>query len=175
MNDNTHSSTATNSTKKQTSSNINNIKSENEDSNQYCMNLISTNSMPNNNIIIPLLTLKRPASYFNCKGEFLQNLENNGKKDELIENNDLLNIDTDRKERNKICKSQKLKQRINIHLKDKEIYNIFPNLQNIMPNFHKIKIEKGADKQLGNSLRKKIFFENSKLCDNKLRIKNFVQ
>lgn len=71
LSDNTQATTiATNSTKKFNSSKANNIQSVNGDSSQYGMNLISTTSSTNNNIIIPILTMRRPASNFNCGGYF---------------------------------------------------------------------------------------------------------
>ena len=50
-------------------------------------------------------------------------------------------------------------------------------MQKLIPNFHKIKIEKGMfNTKLGNSLTKKISFENNNLYgNNKLKIKNFIQ
>lgn len=71
LSDNTQATTiATNSTKKFNSSKANNMQSVNGDSSQYGMNLISTTSSTNNNIIIPILTMRRPASNFNCGGVF---------------------------------------------------------------------------------------------------------
>ena len=182
LNDNTQTTTiATNSTKKNISSKINNIQSLNEDSSQYGvgMNLISAGSTTNNNIIIPILTMRRPASNFNCGGGILHNFnenENNialNRKKDIIENNndnnDIFNLGKFRGIRNKICKSQEVKGRFNSSMKNKEIYNLFPmmHMQKLMPNFHKIKIEKGMPNiKLGNS------FKNN---DNINNIKNLVE
>ena len=163
LNDNTQSTTiATNSTKKYSSSKINNnIQSLNEDTSQFSMGLISGGSTTNNNIIIPILTMRRPASNFNNGGGIIYNFnEKNGinKKNENLDNNiELINYNKIKNERNKISKSQEIKRRFNASMKNKEIYNIFPGMQKLIPNFHKIKIEKGMSNiGLGNSLNKKI-------------------
>ena len=169
INDNTQTTTiATNSTKKCSSSKINNIQSLNEDSSQYSMGLISAGSTTNNNIIIPILTMRRPASNFNNGGGIIHNFNENGnnnlglnKKGENLENNiELFNYSRARKERNKICKSQEIRGRFNASMNNKDINNVFPSMQKLVPNFHKIKIEKGmANINLGNTLSKKISFE----------------
>ena len=169
INDNTQTTTiATNSTKKCSSSKINNIQSLNEDSSQYSMGLISAGSTANNNIIIPILTMRRPASNFNNGGGIIHNfnekgnnnLELNKKSDNLENNIELFNLSRARKERNKICKSQEIKGRFNASIKNKEINNLFPSMQKLVPNYHKIKIEKGMNNiNLGNTLSKKITFE----------------
>ena len=175
LNDNINSiSTETNSARKYNSAKLNNIQSLNGDSNKNGMNLISNESISNNNIIMPKLTLRRPASNLN----FLQSFENEinfWKKNKINENNNLNNFDKSRNKRNKVCKSQEIKGRINIPLNDIGIYNVFANMRNFMPKFHKIKIEKGSEKQLGNSLTKKISFENSKLLDNVFKKKTLIQ
>ena len=109
--DNTQATTiATNSTKKFNSSKANNMQSVNGDSSQYGMNLISTTSSTNNNIIIPILTMRRPASNFNCGGGILHSFNNNeikfGKNNDKNEINcELNNLNNDVK-RSKVCKSQ---------------------------------------------------------------------
>ena len=171
LNDNTQTTTiATNSTKKYTFSKVNNKQSLNEDSSQYNvgMGLISAGSTTNNNIIIPILTMRRPASNFNSGGGILQNFNennNNGiilnrKKDSIENNNndndELFNLGKFKNLRNKNCKSQEMKGRFNASMKNKEIYNLFPimQMQKLIPNFHKIKIEKGMTNiKLGNSLQ----------------------
>ena len=179
LNDNTQTTTiATNSTKKYTSSKVNNIQSLNEDSSQFSMGLIPAGSTTNNNIIIPILTMRRPASNFNNGGGMLHNFNehcNNfglNKQNENLENNgEIFNISKSKNIRNKICKSQEMKGRFNSSMKNKEIYNLFPGMQKLMPNFHKIKIEKG----MFNILNQKLSFEynnnDRNLYDNKLRIK----
>jgi hypothetical protein len=147
INDNTQATTLiTYSTKKFTSSKLNNMKSVNNDLTQFGMGLISAGSTTNNNIIIPILTKTRPESNFNCGGgilkNFNENFENNGKT-KTMESDKNLNHNKSRNFRKKICKSQEVQKRINASMKNKEIYRVFPNFQRIMPTFHKIKIEKG--------------------------------
>ena len=180
--DNTQATTiATNSTKKFNSSKANNMQSVNGDSSQYGMNLISTTSSTNNNIIIPILTMRRPASNFNCGGGILHSFNNNevkfGKNNDKNEINcELNNLNNDVK-RSKVCKSQEIKGRFSASMKNKNINNLFPEMQKFIPNFHKIKIEKGMfNTKLGNSLTKKISFENKNLYgNNMIKIKNFIQ
>ena len=182
LSDNTQATTiATNSTKKFDSSKFNNMQSINGDSSQYGMNLISTTSSSNNNIIIPILTIRRPASNFNCGGGILQSFNNNeikfGKNNDKNENNNELNNLNNVVKRNKVCKSQEIKGRFSASMKNKNINNLFPEMQKLIPNFHKIKIEKGMfNTKLGNSLTKKISFENKNLYgNNMIKIKNFIQ
>ena len=181
LSDNTQATTiATSSTKKFNSSKFNNIQSVNGDSSQYGMNLISTTSSANNNIIIPILTMRRPASNVNCGGGILHSFNNNetkfGKNDKN-ENNFEVNNQNNIFKRNKVCKSQEIKGRFSASMKNKNINNLFPDMQKLIPNFHKIKIEKGMfNTKLGNSLTKKISFENNNLFgNNKIKIKNFIQ
>jgi hypothetical protein len=147
INDNTQATTLiTYSTKKFTSSKLNNIKSMNDDLTQFGMGLISAGSTTNNNIIIPILTKTRPESNFNCGNgllkNFNENFENNGKT-KTMESDKNLNQNKSRNLRKKICKSQEVQKRINASMKNKEIYRVFQNFQRIIPTFHKIKIEKG--------------------------------
>ena len=89
--------------------------------------------------------------------------------DNSNDNNEIMNIGKFKALRNKNCKSQEVKGRFNASIKNKEIYNFFPimNMQKLIPNFHKIKIEKGmSDIKLGNS------FKNN---ENKNKIKPFVE
>ena len=146
INDNTQATTyITYSTKKFSSSKINNIKSVNGDLTQYGMGLISAGSTTNNNIIIPILTKARPESNFNCGGgmikNFNENFENTSKNNTIDRDKNI----RQNKSRNlkKNCKSQEVHKRINSSMKNKEIYKVFLGIQKIMPNFHKIKIEKG--------------------------------
>ena len=149
INDNTQATTLlAYSTKKLSSSKINNIKTMNGDLTHYGMGLISAGSTTNNNIIIPILTKVRPESNFNCGGSILknfnENFENNG-KNRTIESDKNIRQNKSRNFRKKICKSQEIQKRINASMKNKEIYRPFPDIQKIMPNFHKIKIEKGMN------------------------------
>ena len=176
LNDNTQTTTiATNSTKKYTLSKINN-----EESSQYGMGLISIGSSTNNNIIIPLLTMNRPASNFNCGGGFIRKFNEkdsiglNKKNENNENNNELLYSDKYKNSRNKICKSQEMKERINASMKNKEIYNFFNGNQKFMPNFHKIKIEKGMSSiKLGNSLHKK-YISNNIIYNNNNKLKSQI-
>ena len=150
INDNTQATTLiAYSTKKFSSSKVNNIKSINGDLTQYGMGLISAGSTTNNNIIIPILTKARPESNFNCGGgllkNFNENLENNDKNKTINNSNKNIRLTKSRNSRKKICKSQEIQKRINASMKNKELYQIFPEIQKIMPNFHKIKIEKGMN------------------------------
>ena len=147
INDNTQATTyITYSTKKLSSSKLNNMKSMNNDSTQFNMGLISGGSTTNNNIIIPILTKARPESNFNCGGgiikNFNENLEING-RNKTIDSSKNIRQNKSRNTRKKICKSQEVQKRINASMKNKELYKIFPDLQKVIPNFHKIKIEKG--------------------------------
>ena len=147
INDNTQATTyITYSTKKLSSSKLNNMKSMNNDSTQFNMGLISGGSTTNNNIIIPILTKARPESNFNCGGgiikNFNENLEING-RNKTIDSSNNIRQNKSRNTRKKICKSQEVQKRINASMKNKELYKIFPDLQKVIPNFHKIKIEKG--------------------------------
>ena len=147
INDNTQATTyITYSTKKLSSSKLNNMKSMNNDSTQFNMGLISGGSTTNNNIIIPILTKARPESNFNCGGgiikNFNENLEING-RNKTIDSSKNIRQNKSRNTRKKICKSQEVQKRSNASMKNKELYKIFPDLQKVIPNFHKIKIEKG--------------------------------
>ena len=150
INDNTQATTYINySTKKFTSSKINNIKSidMNTDLTQFGMGLISAGSTTNNNIIIPILTKARPESNFNCGGGILKNfndnLEKNNNKNKTIDSSKNIRPEKSRNFRKKICKSQEVQKRINSSMKNKDMFMLFPDIQRIMPVFHKIKIEKG--------------------------------
>ena len=148
INDNTQATTLlTYSTKKFSSSKINNMKSMNTDLTQFSMGLISAGSTTNNNIIIPILTKARPESNFNCGGgilkNFNENFENNNGKNRTIDSSKNIRPEKSRNFRKKICKSQEVQKRINSSMKNKDMFMLFPDIQRIMPTFHKIKIEKG--------------------------------
>ena len=147
INDNTQATTLiTYSTKKFSSSKNNNMKSMNNDQTQFGMGLITAGSTTNNNIIIPILTKARPESNFNCGGGILKNFNENYQHTGLIQsidNSKNIRQNKSRNFRKKVCKSQEVQKRINNSMKKKEIYQLFPEIQKIMPNFHKIKIEKG--------------------------------
>ena len=170
INDNTQATTiATNSTKKYNYSNNNNIKNINEDSGKYGMDLITVESTTNNNIIIPILTMRRPVSNVNKGRDDYNNFNENeniigdNKKNENsrnIENKKLINFCNN--SRNKNCKSQEIKGRFNASMKNKPIFNLFPGMQKLLPNYHKIKIEKGMPNiKLVNSLHQKFKNDNN--------------
>ena len=147
INDNTQATTLlTYSTKKFSSSKNNVIKSMNNDLTQFGMGLISAGSTTNNNIIIPILTKSRPESNFNCGGgilkNFNENFQNNGNI-KTVDSTQNIRPNKSRNFRKKVCKSQEVQKRINSSMKNKDIYQFFPDIQKIIPNFHKIKIEKG--------------------------------
>ena len=113
-------------------------------------------------------------SNFNCGGKIIQKISENEDKGRNVKN-ELIRIS--QSDRNKVCKSQEIKGRFSASMKNKNINNLFPEMQKFIPNFHKIKIEKGMfNTKLGNSLTKKISFENNNLYgNNKIKIKNFIQ
>ena len=180
-NDTQTTQSATNSTKNQNSSKNNIIPNINEDINKYEMNLISGGSTPNNNIVIPLLTLKHPLNQSNTGEKNGINLkENENIKNEKCENKiDIINMNLSHNSRNKNNKSRELKGKINISMKNKELYNLFSEVQKYVPNFHKIKIEKGIDNNnLLKSYSKKISYDyksknNLNFFDNNLNNKSY--
>ena len=145
------------------------------------MNLISGGSTPNNNIVIPLLTLKHPLNQSNNGEKNGINLkENENIKNEKCENKiDIINMNLSHNSRNKNNKSRELKGKINISMKNKELYNLFSEVQKYVPNFHKIKIEKGIDNNnLLKSYSKKISYDyksknNLNFYDNNLNNKSY--
>ena len=162
-NDTQTTQSATNCTKNQNSSKNNIIPNINEDiNNKYEMNLIPEGSTPSNNIMIPLLTLKHPMNQFNNREKNNETLkENESIKNENFENkNDIININLSHNSRNKNNKNRELKGKINISMKNKELCNLFSEVQKYVPNFHKIKIEKGIDNnELLKSYSKKISYD----------------
>ena len=172
INDTQTTQSATNSTKNQTSSKNNIIPNLRDDLNQYEMGLVSIGSNKNNNIIIPIL-IKRPVSNFNCGGKVIQKISENEDKGRNVKN-ELMRIPQN--ERNKICKSQE-KKKFNISIKNKEAFKMFSGVQKLMPNFHKIKIEKGMinNNNLLNSYSKKVSFDyksknNINFYDNNIQL-----
>ena len=141
-NDTQTTQSVTISTKNQTNSKNNIIPNINEDGNKYEMGLIPTGSTPNNNIIIPKLNLKRP---FSNRKKLSENLieKENIKNEKLEYNNEIINCHISQNSRNKICKRKESKEKINISMKNKELFILLSGIQKIIPNFHKIKIEKG--------------------------------
>ena len=158
---------ATNSIKNQNSSK-NNIPNINEDLNKFGKGLISTGSITNKNIIIPIIANKRST-----------NLENEDDKNELENKKEMINSHILQNSRNNNIKSREIKGKINISMKNKELCNLFSNIQKLVPNFHKIKIEKGIDNNntLLKSYSKKISFDyksknNINFKNNNLNVKS---
>ena len=161
-NDTQTTQSATNSTKNQNSSKNTIFPNFKDDLNNYEMNLFSAGSTTNNNIVIPILTKKRPVTHFNSGVNTIQNTSENENESKNIKN-ELMNYRISQNHRNKVCKSQdSSKGKYNISLKKKNVYKILPEVQNLLPNsFHKIKIEKGMinGNKLLNSYSKKISYD----------------
>ena len=135
-----------NSTKNQTSSKNNII---NDDILKFEVGLVSAGTTSNNKIMIPILKAKSPKnnegngldSYFKInlnKGE-----KNNNRKEKLEEYE---YMDITHNSRNKLNIKREVKKKISLSMKNKEIVNIISGVQKLIPNFHKIKIEKGMIK-----------------------------
>ena len=170
----------TSSTKNQTNSKNNIIPNINEDGNKYEIGLIPTGSTTNSNIMIPILNLKSPLIH---KKKITENdIENENIKNEKLYDNEIVNCHISHNSRNKICKRKESKERINISMKNKELFNLLSGIQKVMPNFHKIKIEKGM---ITSNINKNISSYSNKLTfdyknknninfnDNNLKIKSF--
>lgn len=170
-NDTQTTQSATNSIKAQNSSKNNIVSNINEDINKYEMGLIPAGSTENNNIIIPMLAMKSTIDNFNGNNE-----NNKNEKSEIKKG--LFNFNLSRNSRNRIFKSNELKGKINISMKNKELCYFFSDVQKFFPNFHKIKIEKRIDNNnLMNSYSKKISFDyksknNINFYDNNLNVKS---
>ena len=152
---------ATNSIKNQTSSkNIIN-QNINDDIHNYEVGLLSAGSTSNNTIMIPILKMKRPMS--NVEKIINNNYEiniNKGKnnKSENKEGFEFMNIQILHNSRNKKCRSKEIKRKFNLSMKNQNVFNIISDVQKLIPNFHKIKIEKGMinNNKLINSFSNKI-------------------
>ena len=159
---------ATNSIKNQTSSKNSIIPNINlkDDMSKYEMGLISTGATTNNSIMIPILTLKRPVSELTTGEKVINhNIEIDGKKGNDIINENIItkpnSHSSSQKTRNHNLNVKQLYKNNNISLKNKEMYNLFSGVQKLMPNFHKIKIEKGMmnNNKLLNSFSRKISYD----------------
>ena len=170
---NTPSTSAyTNSTKKINSNKSNNVT---DDLSKYRLGLLSAGSSSYNNVIIPMLSLRRPASNFNFGGDKIWNnmvtpninnkndvkekieYENSLKENEesVIFKNNKNNLNGFFDMNKNLHNSHKYKEK----LSESENSNLlYQNMQKLMPKFHKIKIEKGMmDTKIANSLGKKLF------------------
>ena len=172
INETPSTSAATNSTKKC----LNNKQNLTEDVSKFRIGLLSAGSPfnGNNNIIIPMLPLKRPVSNFNFGGgQLWDNINKNvnniirskekmgdtfdrQKKDMIpsednIKNNifNLCKIPS----RNKALKSQDIKRKFDFSENGYDLYDV----NKMIPKLHKIKIEKGMmDNKFANALGKKV-------------------
>ena len=107
----------TNSLKIQTNSKNNIMPNINEDKNKYEMKLITAGSTQNNNIMIPILTMKRQYSNFNSDNEIKKNKK-------LESGNEILNCHISHNTRNKNIKRKESKEKINISMKNKKFFNL---------------------------------------------------
>ena len=169
VNDTRTTQSATDSIKNNTSSKNNivpNIKDDNN--NKYEMGLISTGATTNNSIIIPILSTKHPSSELNSgekvnfnNYEIDENKGNDTKKEGMnkfeLAKCHISSPDT----RNKNINIKEIYKSNNISLKFKEKNNLLSGVQKLIPNFHKIKIEKGMNNNniLLNSFSRKISYD----------------
>ena len=199
-NDNT--SAFTHSSKKYFSPSCIGNKNYTEDLSKFRMGLLSAGSTSNNNIIIPMIPIRRPVSNFNFGGgQLWNNFENNNKniinkinaidedknknnnqinqkEDSIIFNPDFnnekgvnninnININDSKKNfniytkfnngtRNKLLKSQDIKNQYNAFPLKSDINNLYLGMDKMINKLHKIKIEKGMmNTGIMNSLNKK--------------------
>ena len=185
MNYSPSTSAYTNSTK-QINSNISNNKNATDDFSKYRLGLLSAGSSSYNNVIIPMLSLRRPVSNFNSGGDKLLNngesyLNNINIKNEIKEENKPIekehsiifkNKNTINIFKNKyIMKNQKYKDRLCDSENNDDL--LYRNMEKLIPKFHKIKIEKGMmNTNIANTLGKKLFYNyyNQHNKNNKLPI-----
>ena len=129
-----------------------------EDFGSYQPGILTTGNIGSSNVIIPILKVRRAESNRNCgTSKIFEKLENKtGRYSQSLQNNSKLfdqnNNYCDYNGRNiqQIAKSQEIKN-------DKNKYNVLNNIDNLIPSFHKIKIEKGIKAaNFVNILNKKI-------------------
>ena len=183
----------TNSTKKiNTNNKANNLT---EDLSKFRIGLLSAGSSSYTNVIIPMISLKRPVSNFNFGGDKLWNnmgdvnLNNLDNRNEIKEKNEYENKPKEKEEsiifknnknnlngifnNNKnIYKSQKYSEKLSDSENNNEL--MYKNMEKLIPKFHKIKIEKGLmNSKIANSLGKKLFinYYNQHNKNNKLPIR----
>lgn len=161
------------------------LKNYTEDLSKFRMGLLSAGSSPNNDIIIPIIPMRRPVSNFNFGGgQLWNNLENNintqnPNKKIIFDNKETIDYDKEKedkqinknenninnqkkmfhvynKTRNKIFKSQDLKRKFNSSPIKNEVGNLYIGMDKIITKLHKIKIEKGMmNSGIFNNLSKK--------------------
>ena len=161
------------------------LKNYTEDLSKFRMGLLSAGSSPSNDIIIPIIPMRRPVSNFNFSGGQLWNtIDNNinNKSSNIIANNsnkETIDYDKNKDEmkkketegegnnifneqkkiynrtRNKLIQSQGLKRQFNSSPTKNKV-NIFMGMDKIITKLHKIKIEKGMmNSMIFNNLSKK--------------------
>ena len=182
----------TNSTKKINTNKTNNLT---EDLSKFRIGLLSAGSSSYTNVIIPMISLKRPVSNFNFGGDKLwnnmgdvniNNLDNHNdikdKKDyesKPKEKEDSVIFRNNKNTLNGVFNNKKIvykSQKYNEKLSDSENHDelMYKNMDKLIPKFHKIKIEKGLmNTKIANSLGKKLFinYYNQRNKNNKLAIR----
>ena len=165
INETPSTSAFTNSTKKY----INNKHTLTEEVSKFRMGLLSAGSSinTNNNVIIPMLPLKRPVSNFNFGGGQLwenmdknitniNNINNIAKVGESQQIKNSVNSIYKAPSRNKTFKSQDMKGKFSFSTGVGDSNNIF-GMEKITPKLHKIKIEKGMmNTKLANVINKQL-------------------
>ena len=176
-------------------------KNYTEDLSKFRMGLLSAGSTSNNNIIIPMIPIRRPVSNFNFGGgQLWNNFENSNKnninnqnllekgiimneeknnninnnlkpteneklydvefnKNELNRNNSKKNYNVYNKSnsitRNKSLKNSNMKKQYEAFPIKNDINNLYIGMDKVITKLHKIKIEKGMNTGIMNSLNKK--------------------
>ena len=176
-------------------------KNYTEDLSKFRMGLLSAGSTSNNNIIIPMIPIRRPVSNFNFGGgQLWNNFENSNKnninnqnllekgiimneeknnninnnlkpteneklydvefnKNELNRNNSKKNYNVYNKSnsitRNKSLKNPNMKKQYEAFPIKNDINNLYIGMDKVITKLHKIKIEKGMNTGIMNSLNKK--------------------
>ena len=159
------STSAYTNSNKQISSNRSNSNDINEDLSKYRIGLLSAGSSSYNNVIIPMLSLRRPISNFNFGGEKLRNNPDyniNIKNEKKEEKNNFIDKEDNSSIKNNVntFKSIYLSEEYKERLCDSENNDdlMYKNMKKLIPKFHKIKIEKGMmNTRIANSLGKKLF------------------
>ena len=176
-------------------------KNYTEDLSKFRMGPLSAGSTSNNNIIIPMIPIRRPVSNFNFGGgQLWNNFENSNKnninnqnllekgiimneeknnninnnlkpteneklydvefnKNELNKNNSKKNYNVYNKSnsitRNKSLKNPNMKKQYEAFPIKNDINNLYIGMDKVITKLHKIKIEKGMNTGIMNSLNKK--------------------
>ena len=160
----------TNSTKK-----INPNNNVTDDLSKYRLGLLSAGTSSYNNVIIPMLSLKRPESnlnfgrgklWSNTAGAKLKNKnkikEINGHDNIFKEKEDNIIFKTNKTNLNRISDKMKITYKNQIYnekVSESENNDLtYKNINELIPKFHKIKIEKGMmNTNITNSIGKNIF------------------